>query len=410
MACENPAVNNGTAEVGVSGDSTTSDRASLWHRPMRSRHTGEEHRVATPLELLFDLCFVVAVAQAAAALHHSIIENHIGSGVLSFGMAFFAIWWGWLNFAWFASAFDTDDVPYRLATFVQIAGALVVAAGVDGAFEKDFVLIIVGYALMRLAMVGQWLRAAASEPECRQTALRYAAGITLTQIAWASWLAVPESLALPVFLVLVVAELAVPVIAERAGGTSFHRHHIAERYSLFTIIVLGEVILGSTNAIKEGVDAGGEIGTLLSLSVAGIVIVFSLWWLYFDQPGHVRLTSLRASLVWGYGHYFIFAAVAAVGAGMEVAVDYDLHEAHIAALGTAMSITIPLAVFLLGVWGLQIGPRNDNRALVIGFPVAAVLVLVASFLPAPVHVSAGVLAVLVAVTVASKKRVPQPAH
>ncbi|HET6290560.1 MAG TPA: low temperature requirement protein A [Amycolatopsis sp.] len=86
---------------------------------MTMRDSGEGPRVATPLELLFDLCFVVAVAQAAAGLHHAIAENHIGHGVLSFGMVFFAIWWGWLNFSWFASSFDTDDVPYRLVTLVR---------------------------------------------------------------------------------------------------------------------------------------------------------------------------------------------------------------------------------------------------------------------------------------------------
>ena len=104
-------------------------RLRMWYRPMRSRDRGEHHRVATPLELLFDLCFVVAVGQAAAQLHHALAEGHVGHGVFSFVLVFFGIWWGWLNFSWFASAFDTDDVPYRLVTLVQIAGGLTVAAG-----------------------------------------------------------------------------------------------------------------------------------------------------------------------------------------------------------------------------------------------------------------------------------------
>ncbi|MER6793063.1 low temperature requirement protein A, partial [Amycolatopsis mediterranei] len=140
-------------------------RIRVWYRPMRSRDRGEDHRVATPLELLFDLCFVVAVGQAAAALHHALAEGHAAHGVSSFAMVFFAIWWGWLNFSWFASAFDTDDVPYRLATLVQIAGGLTIAAGVSSAFEGDFRVIVAGYVLMRLALVGQWLRAAGAAPE-----------------------------------------------------------------------------------------------------------------------------------------------------------------------------------------------------------------------------------------------------
>ena len=101
---------------------------------MRARAADEPHRVATPLELFFDLCFVVAVAQAALPLHHDIAEDHIRHGVSSYLMVFFAIWWAWMNFTWFASAYDCDDDVYRITTLVQIAGALVLAAGVGSAF------------------------------------------------------------------------------------------------------------------------------------------------------------------------------------------------------------------------------------------------------------------------------------
>jgi low temperature requirement protein LtrA len=105
---------------------------------MTERDPTEAHRAATPLELLFDLCFVVAVALGAAALHHELAQGRVTHGVVSYLLVFFAIWWPWVNFTWFASAYDTDDVLYRLVTFVQIAGLLVVAAGVPQAFELDF--------------------------------------------------------------------------------------------------------------------------------------------------------------------------------------------------------------------------------------------------------------------------------
>ena len=97
---------------------------------MTARDPHEPHRASTPLELLFDLCFVVAVAQASGRLHHGIVEGHAGRAVLGYVVVFFAIWWAWMNFTWFASAYDTDDVPYRLLVLVQIAGVLVLAAGV----------------------------------------------------------------------------------------------------------------------------------------------------------------------------------------------------------------------------------------------------------------------------------------
>ena len=106
-------------------------------RKLLARDTAETHRVATPLELLFDLSFVVAVAQAAASLHHAVSENHAGAGLLAFGMAFFALWLPWLNFTWFASAFDNDDTLYRIITMFQIAGVLVIAAGIPAVFEHQ---------------------------------------------------------------------------------------------------------------------------------------------------------------------------------------------------------------------------------------------------------------------------------
>src|SRR6187200_1451582 len=90
-----------------------------WHRPMSGRDPDEEHRAATPLELFFDLCFVVAVAAAANQLHHGMIDHPGLLPVRGFALAFFGVWWAWLNFTWFASAFDTDDPPYRFVTLVQ---------------------------------------------------------------------------------------------------------------------------------------------------------------------------------------------------------------------------------------------------------------------------------------------------
>lgn len=371
---------------------------------MTARRSDEEHRVATPLELLFDLSFVVAVASAAANLHHALAEDHLGAGVAGYLSVFFAIWWAWLNFTWFASAYDTDDVPYRLTTLVQIAGVLVVAAGVPRAFDRsDFTVITIGYVIMRLAMVAQWLRAAGTDPERRACAHRYALGITVVQAGWVARLWLPDSAFWVGFLVMVAAELAVPVWAERAGRTTWHPHHVAERYGLFTLIVLGESILAATGAVSSALDAGHSAAALISLAVAGLVIVFTMWWLYFDHPAQELLTTLRFALTWGYGHFLVFASVAAVGAGLEVAVDYDLHTAHLSRLAAGMATTVPVAVFLVVVWYLQVYPRRRGLTTW-AFPVAALLTLLASFSPAPIHVAALVLAALVASVVVTARR------
>jgi low temperature requirement protein LtrA len=200
---------------------------------MRPRDPGEPHRVATPLELLFDLCFVVAVAQASAHLHRGLSDAHWGDAILGYALVFFAIWWAWMNFTWFASAYDADDIPYRLAVLVQIAGVLVLAAGVPRAFEqRDFHVATAGYAIMRIGLVALWLRAAASDRVGRRTAIRYAIGLTLVQLGWLALLALPADRWLAGWLVLGPAELVVPVWAEWHRPISWHPHHIAERFGL----------------------------------------------------------------------------------------------------------------------------------------------------------------------------------
>jgi low temperature requirement protein LtrA len=377
---------------------------------MRARSASESHRVSTPLELFFDLCFVVAVAQAAAPLHHAIAENHVWDGVRGYLMVFFAIWWAWMNFTWFASAYDTDDDVYRITTLVQIAGALVLAAGVAPAFgDNNYTVITLGYVLMRLALVAQWLRAARSDPQRRAVALRYAAGISLIQVLWLLRLTLPDPWLTPAFLILMAGELLVPIVAERAEGgpTTYHPHHIAERYGLFTIIVLGESVAAATVAVRTGLDTGDHLSDMVSLAAAGLVIVFSLWWLYFDRSAHGLLTTLRTSILWGYGHYFIFASAAAVGAGLAVAVDYDTHHAEISGTLAAYAVALPVVVYLLFVWLLHIRP-HQRGVLLIAYPLVAALTLVTPFGPAPLAVIAVLLVVLVAITVTLGRRVPDP--
>jgi low temperature requirement protein LtrA len=388
----------------------TTEAKRSWLTPMRARSATEPHRTATPLELFFDLCFVVAVAQASVPLHHSVSEHHVWHGVTSFLMVFFAIWWAWINFTWFASAYDTDDDVYRIAAFVQIAGALVIAAGVRSAFENgNFVGITVGYVVMRLAMVAQWLRAGHSDRPRRATALRYAAGVAVVQAGWVVRLLLPRQWGVPTFLLLVVGELLVPIIAERAAGgpTTWHPRHIAERYGLFTIIMLGEAVSAATIAVGIGLDTGSHVPALVSLAAAGLAIVFALWWLYFDRSAGGLLTSLWVAMLWGYGHYFIFGSAVAVGAGLSVAVDHVGHQAHLSGRLAGYALGIPVAVYLFFVWLLHIRP-HQRGPLVVAYPVVAGLTLLAPLGPAPVHVIAGLLVALVAITVTLGRRTPDP--
>ncbi|WP_089227034.1 low temperature requirement protein A [Actinacidiphila glaucinigra] len=379
---------------------------TAWRRRMVARVADEKHRTATALELFFDLCFVVAVAQTSAAFEEELAAGHVGGGVLGYALVFFAIWWAWMNFTWFASAYDTDDIPYRLLTVVQIGGALVMSAGTAAALQDgDYTVITWGYVVMRLAMVSQWLRAARSDPERRQSCLRYAAGILVVQTGWLAHLVVPGDLRLPAHAVLALAELAVPVWAERAANTTWHPRHIAERFGLFTLIVLGESITAAAGAVRAALDTDATFGDIATLVLGGTLTVCALWWLYFAQNASRRLGNFTTATLWGYGHYAVFACAAAVGAGLAVNVAQATGHGHLTAYGAAAAYTVPVAGFVLSVWLLhRTAAAGHPTAPDVVHALAVAAILAATFAPAPVLVTGVVAALLVAATCVPRER------
>jgi low temperature requirement protein LtrA len=378
---------------------------------MRPRDPDEGHRASTPLELFFDLCFVVAVAQAADGLHSGLAAGHPREALV-YLLVFATIWWPWVNFSWFASAYDVDDVPYRLAVFIQIVGVLILAAGVPRAFaERDFSITTLGYVVMRAALIPQWLRAAAGDPACRRTARRYAAGVALCQVGWVLLLTVPRPWYFWGWMVLGPVELIVPAWAERAGPTPWHANHMAERYGLFTIIVLGECVLAATLAVQSALDAGDAVERVARIAAGGLLAVFAMWWAYFDGPRERVVARARQAFsvepggafgwgfAWGYGHYVLFAAAAAVGAGIEVAVEHGTGHTAVPAWEAHAALTVPVAVYLLGVWALFAPFKRPGPMRTFAAPVAAVLILATTGLDESPLATGAVCAVLLAAAI-----------
>jgi low temperature requirement protein LtrA len=316
------------------------------------------------LELLFDLTFVVAISQASSEFSHLLAEGHVASALLAFAFCMFAICWAWINFSWFASAYDTDDWFFRITTMVQMIGVLILALGLPAVFDSidggeyvDNQILVAGYVVMRVAMVAQWLRAAKGDPTRRRVVLTYAVFITVAQVGWIVLAVADVSLAtFGVFaVVLFLVELGGPITAEtRFGSTTWHPHHIAERYGLLTIIALGEVILGTVASVSAVVDMQGWSGEAVSLAVAGIGLAFGLWWVYFVFPAGDLLARHRSrSWAWGYGHIALFASVAAVGAGLHVAAYVVEGLAHVGVTGAIIAVAVPVSIFCVTVFVLS---------------------------------------------------------
>jgi low temperature requirement protein LtrA len=332
---------------------------------MAGRDPSEVHRVATPLELLFDLTFVIGFGVTASEFAHALSENQVGPGLAGFAFATFAVCWAWINFTWFASAYDTDDWVYRLTTMLQMVGVIILSLGIAPMFRSiehgehvDNQILVAGYIVMRIAMVFQWLRAARQDPARRSACLTYAAAITIGQLGWVAVLFVHTSVPVTFLLVVVLVgvEMSGPWIAERHhGGTPWHAHHIAERYSLLVIIALGEGVVGTVASLNAVLGEQGWTVDAVLVAVAGIGLTFGMWWVYFVVPSALLLHVHRErSFRWGYGHIPLFGAIVATGAGLHAAAYFIEGHSKLGSVQTVLAVALPVAVYILGIFGLYL--------------------------------------------------------
>jgi low temperature requirement protein LtrA len=366
------------------------------HPHRRRRFTGrdpsEAHRASTPLELLYDLTIVVAIGAAANLLASYVAADQIGAGVVGFLFAAFAVIWAWVNYSWFASAYDTDDWVFRLATMVQMVGVIVLALGLQQAFRSiergatlDNGVMVAGYVVMRVSMIFLWAQAARHDEKRARAAKTYLKTIALAQAGWVTlvFLRLPVAAAFGVSAALLALEMSGPALAEhRDGGTPWHPGHIAERYGLLVIITLGEGIVGTVAALNALVhsDQGWTVNAAL-VALAGVGLTFGSWWMYFAVPwSDVLRVRRERSFAWGYGHIAIFASLAAVGAGLRVAAQLLQHQTHVGVLGTVLSVAIPLALYtaaLYAVYGVVMDEADPfhiallaGTALILGTSIA----------------------------------------
>jgi len=361
---------------------------------MVGRDPVEAGRAATPLELLFDLTFVIAFGAAASELAHFLAEDHVREGVVGFVFAMFAVTWAWVNFSWFASAYDTDDWIYRLTTMVQMVGVLILALGLPDMFESllhgdhlDIRVMVLGYVVMRVPMIAQWARASRQDPERVKVCRVFIVTILVSQTAWIVLALAETSIAVTFAWVvaLMVLEMVGPVMAEHLpGGTPWHAHHIAERYGLLVIIALGEGLIGGTATLSAIISAEGWTVDVALLGLSGVGLTFGMWWTYFVVPSGEILHAHRArGIGWGYGHIPFFGALVAVGAGLHAAAYRLEHHSLLSDTETILAVIIPLGLYVALLYLLYaqlthtFDPFHLLLVLVSGAVLAAGLAMVA---------------------------------
>ena len=346
--------------------------ARLYEPPrLRTRDRDlEQVRRATWLELFFDLVFVAAVSQLANAL----AAHPTPARFFEFLGLFVPVWWAWMGFTFYANRFDTDDLVYRLLMLAAMFGVAVLATTIPSVFRgatEGFTLAYIG---VRVVLVALYARASRHVAEARTLTRTLLTLFSLAILVWAASLAFDRPWVYVVWGVALCIELAAPIRGWRSiRDAPVDRRHLPERFGLLTLIVLGESVLAVVLGVsKVSWDAGSA-----AAAVAGFLVAAAIWWLYFDflDEGALSARGIFGGLTYVYVNYFLVAGLAALGAGVKLAIlasggdhAYD-DTAWVPCAGLA------LAMFGLGVIQLVAGSVVVDSDVVLRFSTAALALL-----------------------------------
>jgi low temperature requirement protein LtrA len=226
----------------------------------------------TPLELFFDLVFVLALTQCTALMAAQPTWEGVGKGLLVLGV----LWWSWVGYAWLTSVVDPEEGAVRLVIFAAMAAFLVAALCVPEAFDDAGLLFACAYGVVRFSQIALFLLASRDDPSLRRSVFGLAGGTAIgvgLLVAASAFNGAPQAGLWALALLLDVGE---PYLFG-AEGWKLVPGHFAERHGLIFIIALGESIVAIGVGADSGVDAGVVVGATLGIAVAA-----ALWWLYFD--------------------------------------------------------------------------------------------------------------------------------
>jgi low temperature requirement protein LtrA len=356
----------------------------------------QDERV-TPLELFFDLVFVLALTQCTTLIVHLPTWEGLLKGMLVLGM----LWWSWVGYAWLTSVVDPEEGTVRLVIFAAMAAFLVAALCVPGAFGADALLFACAYAAVRTAHIVLFMLASRNDAELRHSVLGLAAstavGVALLLIAAFT----SGGVQLGLWGLALVLDTGGPFLFG-ADGWKLVPGHFAERHGLIVIIALGESV------VALGVGASPTLGVgVVVAAVLGVVVGATLWWVYFDvtaivaerrlteaQPGRERNEMARDS--YSYLHFLMVAGIALIAVGMRVTL---LHVTDPLKLVPAVALLGGAALYLLAHVAFRL--RNvhslSGRRLVCAIVLVALLPLGVTL---PALATLGILAALLSLLIA----------
>jgi low temperature requirement protein LtrA len=356
--------------------------------------TGER---VTPLELFFDLVFVLALTQCTALMADYPTWEGLAQGLLALGV----LWWAWVGYAWLTSVVDPEEGSVRFAMFAAMAGLLVVALCVPQAFGDLGLLFAGAYMVVRAGQVALLLVAGRDDPGLRHSAWGLAVSTAIGTAILAAASLADGGLQLGLWALALALDMGGPLLID-SSGWRLAPAHFAERHGLIVIIALGESIV----AIGVGSEAGVDAGVVLA-AVLGVGVASALWWLYFDvvalvaerrlsraTPGREQNEIARDSF--SYLHFPMIAGIVLLALGLKKTIEHV--EDPLKAV-PAVAMLGGTALYLLAHVAFRW--RNVHRFSAQRLALAVVLVaLTPVALELPAVASLGVVAGLLAALIA----------
>ena len=291
------------------------DELRVRHPPrLRTLEYGDAQR-GRYLELFFDLVFVVAIAQLA----HELVVDHSLGGFATFAALYLPVFIAWQGFSSYADRFETDDIVFRGVMFLAMLASAALAIQIPEVSHGESTAFVVAYVILRSLLVALYLRSYVHVPEARPLVGRYAWQYSIAIGIWLGSLALASPSRYVLWGVALAWELSIPPLARRRWvAIPRSETKIPERLALFTIIVLGEMIV---------VTALGTSGSEWAFSATvvaalGFVVAAAIWWTYFGDGGEVTLRHSPTPIaVFVYAHIPLLAALTAVSAGISLAIE-----------------------------------------------------------------------------------------
>lgn len=316
--------------------------------------TDEEQQLERPAvwqEIVYDLVFVVSIAELAVGL-----EGEIGWGdVAHFGLLLIPIWWVWMGVTLANNRFTGDELGRWLITLLNLLGAAGLAVTVGKATGERAVGFAAAYVVARGLVIVQWMSVGILDASARPLTSRLAAGSVVALLPWLISLTVTAPTRYGLWALGLAIDLLVPVTTLNAQRRlpRLNTWHLAERYRLFTIVVLGEAVAGAIRGASET-----DRLPLLSGSLA-LALAFGLGWAAFESPLSGPGLSGPHGTVSGYFLYPLIAALTALGAAVT---DIVTHSDVLPADGTRWLLCGATALALLSIGALELVQASRLRS------------------------------------------------